>query len=187
MKILSEVSVRHVHLSKADFKILFGKDAEFINLRELSQPGQYLTDKKVDLVGPKRTLEGVSVLGPVRPQSQVEISRSDCFVLGLKDVPVRQSGDLKESAGIVMRAGGKEVVLSEGVIVAKRHVHVYPESAKKNQLTDGQIVSIKVDGERGGILAGVVVRTGVGHADAVHLDSDEGNALGIGKEVEIIK
>ena len=186
MKILCEISVRHVHLSDAHLKVLFGKDAKLGIVRELSQPGQYLSDKKVDLVGAKRVIEGVSVLGPTRPQSQVEISRSDCFVLGLRDVPVRQSGDLKATPGLVLRAGDKAVEISEGVIVAKRHIHVDPKTAQMNNLSDGQIVSIKVGGERGGILEGVVVRVHANFAPSVHLDSDEGNALGTGNEVEIV-
>lgn len=186
MKILCEVSVRHVHLSEADLKSLFGKDAELTVVRKISQPGQFLSDKKVDLVGPKRTIEGVSVLGPIRKETQVEISRTDCFTLGMKDVPVRGSGDLKGTPGMVVRAGGKSVELKNGVIVIQRHVHIDPETAKKNGFTDGQIVSIKVAGERGGILANTTVRTGAGHLNAVHLDSDEGNAFGAGNEAEII-
>ena len=186
MKILCESSVRHVHLSEKDLKALFGGAAELVATRDLSQPGQFQSDKKVDLVGPKRTIEGVSVLGPTRSQTQVEISRTDCFTLGLKDVPLRQSGYLKDSAGIVMRVGEKEVKLVEGVIVAQRHVHMSPETAKKNDIRDGQVVSVKIDGERGGIFSNVIVRTGPSHSNAIHIDSDEANALGAGSEAEII-
>lgn len=187
MKILCETSVRHAHLGKADFEALFGKDAELGVVRNISQPGQYLSDKRIDLVGPKRIIESVSILGPLRPETQVEISRSDCFTLGMKDVPVRGSGDLKGTPGMTLRAGDKSVVIKQGVIVIQRHVHIDPESAKKNGFTDGQIVKIKVDGLRGGILENVTVRTGKGHLNAVHLDSDEGNALGCGNEVKILK
>jgi putative phosphotransacetylase len=174
-----------VHLSAEDYRTLFG-DAEFTNVRELSQPGQFLSDKKVDIVGPKRTIEGVSVLGPARPQSQVEISRSDCFALGLRDVPVRQSGDLKGTPGITLRVGDKQVVLSEGVIVMMRHVHLDTRTAAENGFVDKQIVSIKIGGARGGILAETIVRVHDSFGPAVHLDSDEGNAMGVGNEVEII-
>ena len=189
MRILCEVSVRHVHLSETDLKTLFGKDATLEIVKTISQPGQYLSDKKVDLVGPKRTIERVSVLGPTRPETQVEISRSDCFTLGMKDVPVRGSGDLKGTPGMTIRAGDKAVELGHGVIVIQRHVHIDPETATKHGFTDGQVVSLKIEGERGGVLAGVTVRTGKGHFNAVHLDSDEGNALGAkcGGEAEIIK
>ena len=186
MKILCEISVRHVHLSEGDLKALFGADANLAVVRELSQPGQYLSDKKVDLVGPKRVIEGVAVLGPLRKQSQVEISRSDCFVLGAKDVPLRQSGDVSGTPGIVLRAGEREVALSEGLIVAKRHVHLDPKTAELNGFSDGQIVKLKIGGERGGVLAETVVRVHESFAPAVHLDSDEGNALGVSVEVEII-
>lgn len=185
MKVLCEISVRHVHLSEGDFRALFGK-AEFTNLKNLSQPGQFLSDKKVDLVGPKRVIEAVSVLGPVRAQSQVEISKTDCFTLGLKNVPVRQSGDLKGSPGLVMRAGDKEITLSEGVIIAKRHVHLDSKTAADHKFVDGQIVGIKIGGERGGILHDTVVRVHKNFAPAIHLDSDEGNALGAGNEAEIV-
>jgi len=187
MKILCEVSVRHVHLSEADLKALFGEDATLEVVKTISQPGQYLSDKKVDLVGPKRTIERVSVLGPTRPETQVEISRSDCFTLGMKDIPIRGSGDLKGTPGMMIRAGDKTVDLKSGVIIIQRHVHIDPESAAKHGFTDGQVVSLKIEGERGGILANVTVRTGKGHFNAVHLDSDEGNALGCGCEVEIIR
>jgi len=187
MKILCEVSVRHVHLSETHLKELFGKDATLGVVKTISQPGQYLSDKKIDLMGPKRTIERVSVLGPTRPDTQVEISKSDCFTLGLKDIPIRGSGDLKGTPGMTIRAGDKTVDLDKGVIVIQRHVHIDPETASKHGFSDGEVVSLKIDSERGGILSGVVVRTGKGHFNAVHLDSDEGNALGVGSEAEIIR
>jgi putative phosphotransacetylase len=187
MKILCEVSVRHAHLSEADLKALFGKDATLEVVKIISQPGQYLSDKKIDLIGPKRTIERVSVLGPTRPETQVEISTSDCFTLGLKDIPVRGSGDLKGTPGMKIRAGDKTLDLEKGVIIIQRHVHIDPETAEKHGFKDGDVVSLKIEGERGGVLSGVTVRTGKGHFNAVHLDSDEGNALGVGCEAEIIR
>jgi len=177
MKILCEVSVRHIHLSEADLKTLFGKDAKLEVVRKISQPGQFLSDKRVDLVGPKRTIENVSVLGPIRPDTQVEVSRTDCFTLGLKDVPVRLSGDVKGTPGIIIRAGDKTLDLKSGVIVSQRHVHIDQATAQKNGFVNGQVVSVKVESDRGGTLEGVIVRTGPSHANAIHLDSDEGNAL----------
>ena len=188
MKILCETSVRHAHLGKADFEALFGKDAQLGVVRNISQPGQFLSDKRIDLVGPKRTIEGVSILGPLRPETQIEVSRSDCFTLGMKDVLVRCSGDLKGTPGMTLRAGDKTVDLKQGVIVIQRHVHIDSDTARKHGFTDGQVVKIKIDGPRGGVLANVTVRTGKGHSNAVHIDSDEGNAMGIGcGGVKIIK
>ena len=106
--------------------------------------------------------------------------------MGLKDIPLRASGDLKGTPGIVIRAGDKTLTLASGVIVIKRHVHLDPETAKKNGFVDGQVVSVKVEGERGGVLFCVDVRTGSTHANALHIDSDEANALGAGCEAEII-
>jgi len=187
MKILCEVSVKHVHLSEKDFKALFGENAVCERVRDLSQPGQYLSCQKVDLVGPKRAITGVSVLGPTRSQTQVELSRSDCFVLGLKDVPVRESGKLHGTPGITIRAGENEVVLSEGVIVMQRHVHMDTKTAGDNGFVDKQIVSLRVGGDRGGVLHNTIVRVNKDYAPAAHLDSDEGNALNAcGQEVEII-
>jgi len=185
MKVLCEISVRHVHVTKQHLEDLFGVGAVLGNVRDLSQPGQFLSDKKVDLVGLKRTIEGVSILGPVRGSSQVEIARTDCFTLGVKDVPVRQSGDIKGSPGIVLRAGNKTINLTEGVIVAKRHVHFDPKTARQNNFFDGQIACVKISGERGGTLRGVVVRVDESFAPAIHIDSDEGNALAAGAEAEV--
>ena len=189
MKILCEVSVRHVHLSKADLEALFGEGFELEHVRDLSQPGQYLSAQKVDIVGPKRTMTGVSILGPTRPETQVEISRTDCFALGIKNVPVRQSGVLAGSPGIVLQNGDKTVTLTHGVVVPQRHVHMHPDTAKKEGFEDGDLVNVVFDTERGGILSNTVVRVSDKFADAVHLDSDEGNALAhvCGTQVEIRK
>ena len=187
MKVLCEVSVRHVHLTKQDFQDLFGKGAKLEVVRSLSQRGQFLSDKKVDLVGPKRVIEGVSILGPLRERNQIELARTDCFALGLKNVPVCISGQLDESVGITLRVGGKEKTINKGVIVAKRHVHLDPKTADLQGLKNGQVVGIKVDGERGGLLGEAVVRVHDEYTPAVHIDTDEGNALGVGNEVTIIK
>lgn len=187
MKILCEISVRHVHLSESDLQTLFGKDAKLEQVRELSQPGQYLAVQKVDLVGPKRTIEGVAVLGPTRAETQVEIARTDCFSLGIKGVPVRQSGMLEGTPGIVLRNGNKMVELKRGVIVAHRHVHLDPKTAESNGLKDNQIVDLVFAGDRGGVLSNAIVRVHKNFAPAVHLDSDEGNAMACGAEVTIKK
>jgi putative phosphotransacetylase len=187
MKILCEVSIRHVHLSQNDLATLFGEGATMQCVRELSQPDQYLSDLRVDIVGPKRTIGSVAVLGPVRKQSQVEISQTDCFTLGLRGVPVCQSGNLDGTPGVRLQNGDKFVDIKCGVIVVQRHVHLDPTSAKKNNLCNGELVDLEFDGPRGGILRNAIVRVHPEFAPAVHIDSDEGNALLAGGTVTVIK
>jgi len=178
MKILCEVSARHVHLSREHLEQLFGKDAKLNILKEVTQPGQFLSDKRVDLVTPKTTFKNVAILGPVRSKTQVEISRTDSFALGLKDVPLRQSGDLDNTPGITLRSGETEIIIEKGVIIARRHAHLDIETSKKYNITDKQIVSIKFDGERGGTLTNVLARVSGNCSNAIHIDTDEANALG---------
>ena len=185
MKILCEISVRHIHMCQSDFEKLFGEGKKPEWVRDLSQPGEFLSAQRVDIVGPKRTIESVSILGPLRTKSQVEISRTDCFTLGLKDVPLRQSGDLDGSPGVILRAGDKDVVLKQGVIIAKRHVHLDPKTARDNGFKDGQTVKLIFGGERGGVLNGAVVRVGENYLQTVHIDSDEGNAVFCSEQIEI--
>lgn len=185
MKIPCELSVRHVHISEQHAQVLFGGELGFV--RELSQPGQFLSDKRVDLVTPKATIKGVAVLAPYRKQTQVEISRSDCFTLGLKNVPVRQSGDLENTPGIILRSQLGEVTIDSGVVVAQRHIHMTPKVADEKNLVDNQIVSLRFGGKRGGTLENVVVRVDENYAPMAHIDSDEANALGfVGGECEIV-
>lgn len=180
--------MRHIHLSADHLRALFGESAQLEVIRPLSQPGQFLSDKRVDLVTPKGAITNVAVLGPIRAQTQVEISRTDCFALGLKDTPVRMSGDLEGTSGITLRASNKEITIQSGVIIARRHIHVNPIGAKKHGLTDGQVVSLRFEGERGGVLENVVVRVNGEFATAAHIDSDEANAMGFnGGYVEIIQ
>jgi len=143
-------------------------------VRELSQPGQFLSEQRVSLVGEKGTLCNVAVLGPVRARTQVEITRSDCYTLGLKNVPLKQSGDLEGTPGILIRSETAEVYIKAGVIVSQRHIHMSPGKKFK----DGQIVSVRFPGERGGVLDNFVVRVSENFAPAIHIDADEGNALG---------
>ena len=187
MKILCETSVRHVHLSRKDVLELFGR-GELTRTRDLSQPGQYLCEERVDLVTPKATLRNVAIIGPTRDTSQVEISRTDCFALGLKGVPVRQSGDLDKTPGITIQAGDKQIELSQGVIVAHRHVHLDPQTAEEFNLRDGDAVTLRFGGERGGTLNSTIIRVSPDFAPAVHIDSDEANAMGFsGGEVILTK
>jgi len=189
MKILCETSMRHVHLTQEHVETLFGKGAQLEVDSMLSQPGEFLCKQRVTLVGSKREIDNIAVLGPARKATQVEISRTDAFFLGIKNAPVRASGDVTGTPGIVLQNQfkHKEVKLDEGVIIAKRHVHLDPKTALENGFTDGQIVKIKFEGERAAILDNVVVRVDKDFAPAVHIDSDEANAVFAGTHVTVIK
>jgi len=187
VEILCEVSARHVHLSAEHLEILFGKGAQLTEVKPLSQPGQYLAEQRVDLVTDKTTFKNVAVLGPTRAKTQVELSRTDCFALGLKTVPVRQSGDLAGTPGVKLRNGDKEVAIEEGVIVGMRHVHLDDKFAATHDIKDNQIVSIKIQGERGGTLKNAVARVHPSFAPAIHIDTDEANAMGFTTGTAIIK
>ncbi len=188
MEILVEMSARHVHLTEEAVEILFGKGAKLTEVRELSQPGQFLSEERVDLVGPKKTLTRVSVLGPTRPENQVEISLTDARTLGV-DAPIRMSGDVKGSGGITIKGPCGEITIEEGVIAAMRHIHMTPETAEKEGFTDGQIVSVKVKGDREVTFGETVLRVSPKFADAMHIDTDEANAVALPRDAkgEIIK
>ncbi len=172
-----EISARHVHLSKSDFEALYGEGAQLTYIKELSQPGQYLCKERVDVVGPKGTFENVAILGPFRPESQIEISITDSRKLGIKH-QIRQSGDIKETPGCTLRASGKEIQLDKGVIVAKRHIHMTPRDAIRLKVKDNDIVCILTTSyERSVIYADVVVRVNKAFKLAMHVDTDEGNAF----------
>lgn len=172
-----EISARHVHLSKSDFETLFGEGAELTYVKELSQPGQYLCQERVDVVGPKGTFERVAVLGPFRSESQVEVSITDSRKLGIQH-QIRQSGDIKDTPGCILRAEGKEIELEKGVIVAKRHIHMTPRDAIRLKVKDNETVCILTTSyERSVIYADVVVRVNKEFKLAMHVDTDEGNAF----------
>ncbi len=182
------LSNRHVHLSKEHIDILFGEGYELKKLKDLSQPGQYACEEKIDVVGPKRTIKGVRVLGPARNNSQVEVSLADGFVLGLTP-PVKDSGDIAGSPGAKLIGPKGEVDLTEGVIAAARHIHMHTDDAKEYGVEDKDRVKIKVGGERGLVFENVLVRVNPTYALEMHVDVDEGNAAGIknGDMVELIK
>lgn len=182
------LSNKHVHLTEEHIDILFGKNHELTPIKDLSQPGQFACDEKVDLVGPKRTIKGVRILGPARKESQVEISFSDAFTLGLKDVPVRDSGNLEGTPGIKLIGPCGEVELKRGVIVAARHVHLHTSDAEKYGLKDKDIVKVKVGGQRALIFENVLIRVSDKYALDMHVDVEEGNAAGLanGDMVEVI-
>ncbi|WP_291578597.1 ethanolamine utilization phosphate acetyltransferase EutD [Clostridium sp. UBA6640] len=180
--VLVEASGRHVHLSQEDVDTLFGKGYQLTNKRELSQPGQYLCEERVTLIGPKGTLQNVSVLGPVRGKTQVELSKSDAVSIGV-NAPVRMSGDIKGTPSIILATPKAVLRIEEGVIAAKRHMHITPEDAAKFGVKDQEEVKIKVGGERGLIFENVAVRVSSKFRTAIHLDYDEANACGFTKEL----
>lgn len=173
-----ELSGRHVHLSEEDIQELYGAPLTYV--KELSQPGQYLCKERVRLIGPSGVIDNVAVLGPARPKSQIEISLTDARILGLK-VPVRQSGDVGGTPGIVLASSTGLVGLKEGVMVAARHIHMSPADAKKFGVSDNQRVSVHMDGDRPAVFKDVIVRVHKDFSLAMHIDFDEANSCGLGK------
>ncbi len=187
-KVLIETSARHVHVTQETLEALFGKGATLTVKKMLSQPGQFASEQKIDIVGPKKTISGVSILGPVRKADQVEVSATDARTLGVNAV-VRESGDIAGTPGIKLVGPAGEVDIKEGVIVAKRHIHATPEDAKAAGLVDKQVVSVKVVNDCRSIVFGdVVVRVSPNFKWAMHIDTDESNAGMVGNAFgEIIK
>jgi putative phosphotransacetylase len=178
-KVLVETSARHVHVSEEHLKILFGENATLTFKKALSQPGQFAAEERVTVVGPKKSQPNVSILGPCRGKTQVEISATDARSLGF-DIVIRESGDIKGTPGCKLIGPAGEVEISEGVIVAKRHIHLTPEAAKEMGLVDKQIVKVEVPSKNRSIIFGdVVIRVREDFATAMHIDTDEANAGGI--------
>ena len=189
MEVLVETSARHVHVTQEVLETLFGKGYELTKKKDLSQPGQYACAERVDIVGPKKTRAGVSILGPVRPETQVELSLTDARSIGVA-APIRESGDIAGSGACKMVGPCGEVELNEGVIVAKRHIHMTTADAAAMGLTDKQVVSVKVPSNGRALIFGdVVVRVSDKYALAMHIDTDESNAGAIAPNTmgEIIK
>ena len=172
------VSNRHVHVSRADLDRLYGKDYALTHKSELGQPGQFAANETVTLQGPKGTFEHVRILGPVRSQSQVEISKTDSFRLGVK-APITLSGHLQGTPGITLIGPRGTVDLPCGVIIAKRHIHMTPAQAAARHLKDGQIVDVETFGERRGILGDVIIRVSDTAGLEMHIDVDEANACSL--------
>ncbi|MCL1832722.1 MAG: phosphate propanoyltransferase [Oscillospiraceae bacterium] len=188
MKILIETSARHVHLTRETIDTLFGAGYQLTNIKNLSQPGQFACEERVTVVGSKKQLPNVSILGPERPDDQVELSATDARSIGV-GVMVRESGDLAGTPGCTLIGPKGEVTISQGVIVAKRHAHLIPATAEKYGVANEQIVSLKFDTDgRSAVLGDVVVRVREDFADAVHIDTDESNAVSAvpGMQGEII-
>ena len=170
-----EASGRHVHVTSAQAQVLFGHP--LTPKRELSQPGQYLANERLTILGPKGEFQNVAVLGPERKEGQVEISLTDGRVLGIEP-PIRQSGDIQNTPGISLLGPKGRVDLSRGLIAAQRHIHLTPEAAEKFGVNDGQIVKLQTFTCRPCIFDDVVVRVHKDFAPVVHLDYDEANACG---------
>lgn len=175
-----EVSAKHVHLSKKDLESLFGKGAVLKPKRALSQPGQYLSEQRVTLIGPKGRKENVAVLGPVRSCTQVELSVSDAVALGV-DARLRESGDIGGTAGITLEGPGGMLTIREGVIVARSHIHMTPENAECLGVSDIQRVNVEIGGERPVMFRDVIVRVSPDFRFRMHIDFDEANAAAVGK------
>lgn len=187
-KFIVETSARHIHLSQADLETLFGKGHELTCKKELSQPGQYACEEKVEVVGTKGSLK-MSVLGPTRNATQVELSLTDARSIGVV-APIRESGDIAGTGSCKLVGPCGSVELKEGVIAAKRHIHVTPEAAVELGVNDKDVVYVKVDSaERSVVFGDVVVRVSPKFALAMHVDTDESNAGAFKGEVygEIVK
>lgn len=172
------MSNRHIHLGQEDLEILFGKGYELTRFKSLSQPDQFASEEKVDVVGPKREIKGIRILGPVRGETQLEISISDAFTLGIKP-ELRNSGDIEDTPGVKLVGPKGEVEMEKGTIVAARHIHMNTSHAKDFGVKDKEKVKIKVEGPRGLIFDNVLVRVSDEFVLEMHVDVEEGNACGM--------
>ena len=180
--VMVETSARHVHVTEETLEILFGKGYQLTKKKDLSQPGQFACEERVQVIGPKNSFPAVSILGPTRPADQVELSASDARSIGVA-APVRESGDIAGSGACKLVGPNGEVELKEGVIVAKRHIHMTPEDAENYGVNDKQVVSVKIDSpERSLVFGDVVVRVSPKFKLAMHIDTDESNAVMAGRD-----
>lgn len=183
MKIMVETSARHCHVSEADLKTLFGADAKLTVKKALSQPGQFACEEKVEIVGPKGSIV-MSILGPTRSETQVEVALTDARKLGIVP-PIRESGDLAGTPGVTVKGPCGEVQLEKGLIAAKRHVHMRPEDAQAAGVVDKQTVSVKVAyNDRALVFGDVVCRVHPSYGLAMHVDTDEANAASLPMNAE---
>ncbi|AQS57691.1 phosphate propanoyltransferase [Desulforamulus ferrireducens] len=182
------ISNRHIHLSQGDLETLFGAGYQLTKVKDLSQPGQFACKETLTICGPKGAIEKVRVLGPVRPETQVEILQADCFKLGVI-APVRMSGDLAGTPGITLIGPKGSVILSQGVIIAQRHIHMTLEDARRFGVTDGEEVTIEVGGPRGGTYSHVAIRANNNSALEFHVDTEEANAFNLtaDSKIKIVK
>ena len=182
------ISNRHVHICRKDLGVLFGPGADLTVMKPLSQPGQFAAEEKVTLVGPKRSLEGVRILGQMRSYTQVEISRTDAYYLGL-EAPIRDSGDLEGTPGLILKGPCGELKLELGVIIARRHIHMTEQDAEQFKVRDKDLVQVLVEGPRPVVFADVLVRVDNTFALEMHIDTDEANAAFLvnGQKVKVYR
>ncbi|HWQ78604.1 MAG TPA: phosphate propanoyltransferase [Anaerovoracaceae bacterium] len=181
------VSNRHLHLSKEDFAALFGPNRELTKIKDLAQPGEFAAAETVNLIGPKGVIKNVRVLGPCRTNTQVEISRTDSYLLGIR-APVRESGKIEGTPGVVIEGPNGKISTERGLIVALRHIHLDTESAQRYGVKNGDTVSVKAGGERGAVFDNVLARVSDQYVREMHLDTDEANAADVksGDYVQIV-
>lgn len=182
-KFIVETSARHVHLTAEAFATLFGEGKELTVKKMLSQPGQFASEERVTIVGPKKSLPNVSILGPFRKANQVELSATDARSIGIV-APIRESGDVAGSGACKIVGPEGEIEISEGVIVAKRHIHLTPADAEEMDVKDKDVVWVRLDTDgRKAILGDVVCRVSDSYALAMHIDTDESNAVSAPREL----
>lgn len=172
------ISARHIHLSPEHIKVLFGAGYRLRELKSLSQPGQFAAEEQVAIVGPKGKFDNIRILGPARGNTQIEISRTDAFQLGVNP-PVRESGNIAGTPGLKVRGPAGEIELQEGVIVAARHIHFHTDDAARWGIADKQKLRVRLGGERPLIFEDVIARVSGQYALDMHIDTDEGNAAGV--------
>ncbi|MDY5485056.1 MAG: phosphate propanoyltransferase [Clostridium sp.] len=170
------ISMRHVHLNARDLARLFGPTYVLTPYKSLSQPGQFAAEECVDVIGPKGMLRRVRILGPLRKETQIELAQTDCRSIGVK-APVRASGHLEGTPGIILRGPCGEIAVDHGVIIADRHIHLSPSQAEAFGLKDGDRVKVSVDGEKKGVMGGVLIRSNDQCEMDFHIDTDDGNAF----------
>lgn len=182
------ISNRHIHLSQTDLDTLFGAGYQLTKIKDLSQPRQYVCKETLTIGGPKGAIEKVRILGPVRSESQVEILQGDCFKLGIT-APVRMSGDLQRTPGVTLIGPQGGIFLSQGLMIAQRHIHMTLEEANRFGVTDGEQVAIQVGGARGGTYSNVAIRANNTSAFECHIDTEEANAMNLtsNSRIKIVK
>lgn len=188
MEISVGLSNRHIHLSESDLKKLFGEDYQLTKLKDLSQPGQYAAEECVDIVGPRGTIQKIRILGPVRKDTQIELSAGDARVVGI-NAPVRDSGDIDGTPGCTIIGPNGEINIDKGVIIAARHIHMTPEDAAHFGVKDKDLVNVETEGPRGVIFKNVLIRVSPSYSLEMHVDIEEGNAAGLknGDFIKLIK
>lgn len=173
------LSNKHIHLSQEDLDYLFGEGYELTPVKMLRQPGQFASQEKVTIVGPKGKLENIRILGPVRKETQLEVNIADGFTLGIRQVPIRNSGHLDGTPGFIIEGpDGKRLIKDKGMIVTERHIHLSAEEGERYKISDKDTVSVRLKGPRGLVFNNVICRVGDGNLSEMHIDVEEGNAAG---------